>query len=115
MSELDLGYLNSLTDGDTELTQELVEIFKAQIPEYVQNLEDAIKSQNTEMLGRIVHKAKSSVLIFGLQDLADKLNDIEVDISQNPNAPFKEAYKQILPFFKTETKSALKQLQELGY
>ncbi len=114
MSKIDFSYLNSLTEGDSELIQDLVDVFKIQVPEYLLNLKKTIDEENTEMLERIVHKAKSSVQVFGLEELAKKLNEIEIDISES-NGTFKESYTSILPYFEKETQQALKDLEELGY
>ncbi len=114
MKVIDFSYIQSATDGDADLTKELVDVFKLQIPEFIQDFELAIQNQDVEKIGKVAHKAKSSVQIFGMQTLAEQLNSIEEEIDKQ-NPPFDERYPKLLDFFKEQTTQALNELEDLGY
>ena len=82
MTNVDLSYLESVTDGDKELIKELVDIFKNQIPVYLSDFNEALAKKDVEELGRIAHKSKSSVAIMGMGDLANELDSFETEANE---------------------------------
>lgn len=74
-SHIDLGYLESITDGSQELIKELIVIFIEQIPEFKDGLEEGLSRKDWTMIASVAHKAKSSVISMGMQDLGN--NDLK--------------------------------------
>ena len=109
MSILNFDYLESISEGDAELIQELIEIFETQVPEYIQEFNTAFENQNTEVLSKIAHKAKSTVQIMGLKDLSEALNKFELEAKQGE---FNETYQEYINLFKSECEEGIKQLKE---
>jgi HPt (histidine-containing phosphotransfer) domain-containing protein len=110
MSAIDLTYLESVTDGDKDLIKELIDIFKVQVPEYMEEFTSAFSEKDIVTLGRIAHKAKSTVAIMGLSDLADELRELE-EFSRE--GPFKEEYQKYITNFEIACKDAIQQLDKL--
>jgi len=110
MSNLDLSYLKSVTDGDKELIKELIEIFKNQVPEYLQDFQDAYQQKDAKTLSQIAHKSKSSVAIMGMNRLAADLEKFEKEAREGQ---FSEQYINYIENFDKQCQDALMQLEIL--
>ena len=73
-----LGYLESMSMGSDEMVNEMIQIFLDQIPEFTEGLADLLNQKDFIALGALAHKAKSSVAVMGMDDLASKLKDLEL-------------------------------------
>lgn len=74
----DLSYLESMSMGSQEMINEMIQIFLDQIPEFTDGLKDLLAKEDYVALGALAHKAKSSVAVMGMDDLAGKLKDLEL-------------------------------------
>jgi len=74
---MDLQEINRITCGDKNFKKELIEIFLKQIDEFIIKMNDYLENNNMEYLAREAHTAKSSVLIFGMEDTGMLLKDIQ--------------------------------------
>jgi len=110
MSNIDLSYLKSVTDGDTELMKELVDIFKTQVPEYVQEFKEALAENNFDALSKIAHKSKSSIAIMGLSDLASTLGQFEIEAKDGTAS---DKYESYIADFEKECYEALEQIETM--
>lgn len=73
----DLSYLESMSMGSQEMVNEMIQIFLDQIPEFTNGLTELLQSKDYMALGALAHKAKSSVAVMGMNDLASLLKDLE--------------------------------------
>jgi len=105
-----MEYLDSVSGGDPSIIKEIVSIFKEQSVEMYNEMKALIESKNYTALGLLAHKAKSSVAIMGLKDLADMLKTFELQTREGKEPQLYEVY---LERFKSETKEAIKELDEL--
>jgi len=103
----DLSYLREMSGGNTELVLEMIDIFSNQVVEFASEMDDLLKSENYELLGKLAHKAKSSVSIMGLNDLALELKQLENNARERKNP---SSYPVIVEKFKQETAEAVKEL-----
>ena len=110
MEKLDLTYLESVTDGDKDLMKDLIDIFKSQIPEFITEFKDAFAEKDADTLGRIAHKAKSSVAIMGLNDLASELSSFESEAGQGI---FKNSFSTYITSFEKQCLEVEKLLNEV--
>jgi PAS domain S-box-containing protein len=62
-----LDYLKRLTKNNTETMRELIEIYLAQTPKYIQNMKEAIENKNWETLRIATHSIIPSFSIVGIQ------------------------------------------------
>ncbi len=68
---VDLTYLEGIADGDTSIIKELVEIFLDQMPEFTEGFDFNLKEKDWLKIAAIAHKAKSSVVSMGMQELGN--------------------------------------------
>lgn len=74
----DLTYLKSMSAGSNELIKEMIEIFSVQVPEFIEELRQHLEKKEFMRLGAVAHKAKSSVSIMGMDELAKDLKTLEL-------------------------------------
>jgi HPt (histidine-containing phosphotransfer) domain-containing protein len=104
----DLSYLREMSGGNKELVLEMITIFREQVAEFTTEMEKLLAKGEYDLLGKLAHKAKSSVSIMGLQDLAVDLKDLE-NLARDGKKP--ESYAGIIEKFKMETTIALQELE----
>jgi len=75
----DLTYLKDITDENPEFIQEMINIFTCQVNEYIAEMNSLHGMQNWSGLGRLAHKAKSSVAIMGMTSLSEMLREFEIN------------------------------------
>jgi len=68
---INLGYLESITDGNNELIKELIAIFIEQVPEFNEGFEKGIEEKDWNQIAAVAHKAKSSVISMGMDKLGN--------------------------------------------
>ncbi len=68
---IDLTYLEGIADGDTSIIKELVEIFLDQMPEFTEGFDQYMKEKDWLKIAAVAHKAKSSVVSMGMQELGN--------------------------------------------
>lgn len=73
--EINLSYLESIADGDQEIIKELITIFLEQVPEFTDGLADHYSGKNWKGIAALAHKAKSSVISMGMNNLGN--NDLK--------------------------------------
>jgi HPt (histidine-containing phosphotransfer) domain-containing protein len=103
-------YLDSVSGGDVEITREIVNIFKEQVIEIYDEMKVHLSSKNYTMLGQLAHKAKSSVGIMGMDDLASMLKTFEIQAREGDEC---ELYESYISRFKTETEAAINELDDM--
>jgi HPt (histidine-containing phosphotransfer) domain-containing protein len=106
--EIDLSYLREMSGGNKELVLEMISIFTSQVKDFGNEMEHLLKSGQYEALGKLAHKAKSSVSIMGLNDLAKRLKDLEISASERKNI---SSYGVAVDSFKKTTEEAVKELE----
>jgi HPt (histidine-containing phosphotransfer) domain-containing protein len=76
---INLSYLQSIAEGDENIIKELINIFLEQVPEFTEGLDKSLSEENWLNVGAIAHKAKSSVISLGMEDLGNKdLKNLEL-------------------------------------
>lgn len=105
--KIDLSYLREMSGGNKELVVEMISIFNSQVVEFGESMDQLLSSGQFELLGKLAHKAKSSVSILGLEDLAQQLKNLENSAREGKNI---ETYAAIVAAFKQETAEAVREL-----
>ena len=103
-------YLDSVSGGDTDVFREIVIMFKEQSIEIYNEMTSLYSERNYTSLGFLAHKAKSSVAIMGMNDLAVMLKIFELQ-AKGEKEP--ELYESYINRFKEETDAAVKELEDL--
>lgn len=105
--EIDLSYLESMAAGDNNLIKEMIEIFKEQVPEFIEEMNTAIINNDSKALSSVAHRAKSSVAIMGISILTEELKTLEVISANNERT---EEYPVFLSSFIFNANEAIKLL-----
>lgn len=106
----DLTYLREMSAGNQELAIEMIDLFATQVNEFYQLMDDCMAEKDYHRLGQIAHKAKSSVSIMGLQNLASEMKTLELNAKKGVNV---ETYPVIIGKFKSETTSVVSELNQV--
>jgi HPt (histidine-containing phosphotransfer) domain-containing protein len=107
----DLSYLKEMSGGNMDLVLEMMNIFREQVAEFSKEMDHHLENREYELLGKLAHKAKSSVSIMGLQDLAKELKNLENLAHEGKKT---ESYAGIVAKFKQETSEALQELKVIS-
>ena len=74
---INIRELRERLDGDIDLLKELVEIFAEDVPNLLDNIEDAIKKDDAELLRKTTHKLKGSISNFSPKKSYDYIIELE--------------------------------------
>ena len=107
---VNLSYLENMSGGSKSLVKEMVEIFIEQVPEFTSEMKEYLEKKDYQSLGLLAHKAKSSVAIMGMDDLAQSLKDFELLAKENKNI---ESYSSYIESFEKSCTEAVKELKEI--
>jgi HPt (histidine-containing phosphotransfer) domain-containing protein len=105
-----MEYLDSVSDGDPDIIREIVLIFKDQVIEIYNEMIFLLSEKKYTLLGLLAHKAKSSVAIMGMNDLALMLKTFELQAREGKES---EMYESYITQFRDETDAAMKELEDL--
>ena len=104
-----LNYLNEITGGDQEITKEFIQMFFDQLPEFREGMNSYLSGKKWKELGEIAHKAKSSVMTFGMNDLGHRLKELQLKTQKLEGV---EAYPLYVKEFMTTIAKAEIELHE---
>ncbi len=102
-------YLNSVTGGDPDISREIINMFREQAAEIHSEMLSNFSKKNYPYLGQLAHKAKSSVAIMGMNDLAAMLKSFELQAKDGSESGLYESY---IIRFKSETEAAFTELED---
>jgi HPt (histidine-containing phosphotransfer) domain-containing protein len=105
----DLTYLKQMSGGSEETIAEMIGLFIEQVQEISNEMLAALSNKEWSILSKLAHKAKSSVSIMGMLDLADVLKKLELNAAAGKEI---ESYKAIVDKFVNDCKIAEKELKE---
>jgi HPt (histidine-containing phosphotransfer) domain-containing protein len=103
-------YLDSVSGGDNETIREIVGMFREQVVEFYNEMKNLLAEKNYTNLGMLAHKAKSSVAIMGMSELAALLKTFELQAKEEKET---EKYESYVERFRNDTGEAVKELDEL--
>lgn len=109
MRLVNVTYIEEVCGGDKDIITEMVNIFIEQVPELSSEMESLYSKESYYDLGLIAHKAKSSVAIMGMEDLALKLKDLELKAKSGIEI---EQYRGLINDFKEQTSEAIIELNQ---
>ena len=96
-----------MSAGNHELVIEMIDLFKTQIDEFYELMDESMKNQEWTRLGQLAHKAKSSVSIMGLTDLAADMKKLETNAKKGIEI---DSYPSVIDKFKSETSAVVSEL-----
>lgn len=104
----DLNYLKTMSGGDSKFIREMIELFREQIDEYKAIMPDLLQNKKYDELSKIAHKAKSSVAVMGMTEVAEVLKNLEI-LAQGGQEV--EQYESMIDQFLDQSQLALKELE----
>ncbi len=107
----DLTYLRNMSAGNKDLVLEMIQIFKEQVAEFIKDMNQLLEDKDYENLGKLAHKAKSSISMMGLNDLAVELKTFEIKAKAGIDT---EEYPIFISKFRDETEEAVQELEEVS-
>ena len=105
---IDLAYLNDITDGDVATKKQLIELFFTQADEIKQRFIVAELSDDVDEIGRTAHIAKSTTRVMGINDVADKMAQLQ-RITENKETP--DEYPALIKYYLDNIPTAIEELK----
>jgi HPt (histidine-containing phosphotransfer) domain-containing protein len=105
----DLTYLKQMSGGSEEIIGEMIGLFIEQVQEISNEMLAALNNKEWNVLSKLAHKAKSSVSIMGMSELAEELKKLELNANGGKNI---ESYRTTVEKFVNDCKIAEKELTE---
>ena len=103
----DLNYLRTMSGGDENFISEMIELFREQVAEYREQMPELLKAKSYVDLSKMAHKAKSSVAVMGMTEMADLLKELEM-LANKGQEP--ERYEEMVSIFLKQSELALSEL-----
>lgn len=104
-----LSYLKEITGGDPEVVKEFIQLFFDQLPEFKDGLTSHLANKKYKELGELAHKAKSSVMTFGMNELGYRLKELQLKTQKLEDI---ESYPEYVQEFLDEVGQVEKELQD---
>lgn len=96
LTRVNLEYVDEIAEGDKDFKKELIKIFVNQIPDFIFNINKYLSEQNHLELAKEAHTAKSSVLIFQMQNAGKLLEKIQILAEKKEFNPIPELMESII-------------------
>jgi HPt (histidine-containing phosphotransfer) domain-containing protein len=103
-------YLDSVSGGDPDVTREIIAMFREQSVEIYGEMKTHLSEGNYVQLGQLAHKAKSSVAIMGMNELAIMLKNFELQAKEGKET---HLYASYIERFKSDTDAAIIELDDI--
>ena len=104
----DLNYLKTMSGGDSMFIREMIELFREQIEEYKLIMPELLKKKDYDGLSKIAHKAKSSVAVMGMSQVAELLKELEIITHEEKEV---ERYEPLIAYFLEQSELAIIELE----
>jgi|ERR1035437_3515105 HPt (histidine-containing phosphotransfer) domain-containing protein len=105
----DLAYLRNMSGDNPDIIKEMIGIFIEQAEEYIRDMKKNLEDKNYDAIGKLAHKAKSSISIMGMNDLAADMKTLELLAKEEKE---KENYPVFIDKFVSQTQLAITELKE---
>ena len=81
-SIINFAYLDSVTKGDKDFVNDLIELVSIEMPKLLDRISDFYEDDNAESFKKEIHKLKSSITIFGVARGKELIYEMETQISE---------------------------------
>ncbi len=100
-----------MSGGDSKFIKEMIDLFREQIDEYKSIMPELLQNKDYDGLSKVAHKAKSSVAVMGMTEVADLLKELEI-LSHTESEI--ERYESLITHFLEQSELAIIELNA-GY
>ena len=81
--QIDLTYLNDMSNGDESFVIEMLDIFVIQIPETILDLKVQLTDKNWKLIADLAHKLKTNFMMIGIRKQKEDVIELEKMIRTN--------------------------------
>ena len=81
----DLSIVQSVSGGDKAFIKKMILLFMETVPQNVNELTNALKTENWEQVGKMAHKLKSTVDSMGIKSIHTDIRTVESNAKQQKN------------------------------
>jgi HPt (histidine-containing phosphotransfer) domain-containing protein len=92
---VNLEYMEEISGGDSSFQKDLIQIFLSQIPEFVSNMHQFLSEKKYDLLAKEAHTAKSSVLVFMMEESGSQLKKIQLLAEEDDIEPIPELMSKV--------------------
>jgi len=103
-----LDYISEIAGGDESFVKDLIETFVCQVSEFTHNMNEYLNKKQYGLLAKEAHTAKSSVMLFGLNHLADRLKEFQLVAEKQEQI---ETYPERIAEFERICQQAISELK----
>lgn len=100
-----------MTDGNASVIKEMIDLFSGQVDEYTEEMKRCLEAREWKLLANIAHKAKSSVAIMGMEDMAASLKELELKALESKDI---DSYAGYIDNFISTCEIAMKELNDFS-
>jgi len=104
----DLNYLKTMSGGDAKFISEMIALFREQIEEYGKLMPELLEKKDYDGLSKMAHKAKSSVAIMGMSEVAEQLKELEIITNERKEV---DRYEPLITHFLEQSELAIAELE----
>lgn len=104
---INTDYIMSVTGGDPSIVEEIVDLFKEQVEESTQQMNDLFARGDYFNLGLLAHKVKSSAAILGMDEMTKMLKTFELEAKGSVNTG---NYRGYIDKYVDDSAGAIKEL-----
>jgi HPt (histidine-containing phosphotransfer) domain-containing protein len=104
----DLNYLKTMSGGDSRFIREMIDLFREQIEEYKSIMPELLEKKDYDGLSKIAHKAKSSVAVMGMTQVAELLKELEILATEQQEV---DRYEPMVDYFLEQSELAIAELE----
>jgi len=106
---IDTEYLYGVSQNN-DFLKKIFSLFKKEVQTFKKDLPEFLKEKNFDDLAELVHKAKSSISIFGMVKQADSMKSLETDIR---NSAKSDTYESRINQFISDCENAASEIEIL--
>ncbi|HEY5511211.1 MAG TPA: Hpt domain-containing protein [Prolixibacteraceae bacterium] len=108
MAYTNLRYLKTITEENSAIVREMIEMFTVQVPDFIKNMKMHYDSKQFIALGKEAHKSKSSLQIMGMNELEKEMKDFQLKTIEGTDI---ESYPKYIALFETQCLAAVEELK----
>ena len=87
----------------------MIDLFREQILEYKSIMPELLEKKDYDSLSKMAHKAKSSVAVMGMEQVADQLKELEILANEQREV---DRYESLISHFLEQSELALMELED---
>ena len=108
---VDLEYIREMTDNEEAAIKEMVDLFIEQIPMFIDELKNDLKTGNWQELAGMAHQVKSSVAIMGMEETASLLKELEINAKKKAHV---QQYPKMISRIEHDCRQAIEELKSIN-